>query len=389
MIDGLPTARGCPFNPPAGLAELRDKEPLTRMRYPDGHVGWLVTGHELAREVLTNEAFSARHELRHYPVPFPVKLGAAAPGVFIGMDPPAHTRYRSPLSRAFTTRRVKALEPSITRICAETLDAMERQGSPADLMRAFAFPFPVLVISALLGATAEVAAEFQRLRVPVLSPDTPPEEVGTAVKRTDELMRELVALKRARPGDDLLTALIAEDVLRDDELAGIALLLLGAGHETTANMIALTALLLLEDPGLRASLDTSGNLSVIVANELLRYLSVVQFVSRSALTDVELGGVTVKAGETVTISLSAANRDGDRFISPDTITLGGPPVGQLAFGYGLHQCIGHNLARAEIQIGVPALLRRFPGLRLDVPAAQLPTREAMNTFGLHRLPVAW
>nr|AFV71331.1 PyrE2 [Streptomyces rugosporus] len=384
MIDGLPTSRTCPFDPPPELAELRADAPVTRMRYPDGHEGWLVTSFDLAREVLAGDAFSARHELRSSPIPMPVKIGPAAPGMFIGMDPPDHTRYRKPLSRTFTTRRTRELEPEIARICAETLDAMERQGSPADLMKAFALPLPVLVISKLLGATPEVAEEFQALRVPVLTAGTPKEEAMAAARRTGELMGELVAYRRANPGDDLLSALIADSDLDSQELAGISLLILGAGHETTANMISLaTYFLMSEERSLPVPFTDDA------VNELLRHLSVVQFVSRAALRDVRLGPVTIKAGETVTLSLSAVNRDPGRFPDPDTARLDRDASSHLAFGHGLHQCIGHNLARAEIRIGLSELFTRFPKIRLAVPDEEITTREAMNTHGVHALPVEW
>ena len=389
FVEGLPTVRRCPFDPPAELAELRREGPISRMAYPDGHRGWLVTGDELARTVLTHPALSSLQELRHHPVPFPVPPAAAPPGVFIGMDPPEHTRLRKPLSKTFTARRVRALEPAIARIADECLDAMDREGPPADLMQSFALPLPVLVISELLGAPAEVAAELQALRVPVLLPGTPPQEVGAAMKRTNELFHELVALRRSHPSDDLLSELIAEGGLSEPELAGIAFLILVAGHETTANMIALGTWYLLENPEKRAALDLSQPLPERTANELLRYLSAVQYTSRAALEDLELGGVTVRKGETVTLSLPGVNRDPARYSIPDEFQPEGAGPSNLAFGYGIHQCIGHNLARTEIRMGIPALLSRFPELTVTTPRDEIPTREAMNTFGVESMPVTW
>ncbi|WP_208030647.1 cytochrome P450 [Streptomyces cyanogenus] len=389
VVDGMPTARGCPFSPPEELGALREERPIARMTYPDGHQGWLVTGYELAQEVLADVAFSARHDLRSSPIVMGGKLGPAQPGMFIGMDPPEHTRYRKPLSRHFTVRRVRELEPAIERIATACLDALEAGGSPADLMAAFALPLPVLVICELMGADADLAAELQKLRVPMLSAATPRAEVAAAARRTSELMHELVRARRAAPGDDLLSELIAVGELNDEELAGLTFLMLVAGHETTANMIAMSVYLLLQDEKARAALGDGSQVGDQTVNELLRYLSVVQFVSRAALKDVEIGGVLVRQGETVTISTSAVNRDGRRFEDPDTFHAEGGGVGSLAFGHGLHQCIGHNLARTEIRIALRLLLRRFPGLRLAASPQDVRTREAMNTYGVHELPVSW
>jgi cytochrome P450 len=389
ILDGLPTARRCPFDPPVALGELRERQPIARMTYPDGHLGWLATSYELAREVLTNPAFSARHELRHSPIPFAVKLQRAMPGMFIGMDPPDHTRYRKSISRAFSPRRIRELEPAIEQIAAQCLDDMEKQGPPVDLLQAFALPLPVLVICKLLGADTSAADEFQQLRVPMLDPDSTPEQMRTAMARTSELMSELIAARRASPGDDLLSELIAAGEFDDQELAGIAFLILGAGHETTAHMTALSTYLLLENDDLRRTLSSGQAVTDAHVNEFLRYLSIVQFVSRAALTDVELGGTLIREGETVTISIPAVNRDAERFDDPDTFHADGAENNHLAFGHGLHQCVGHNLARTELRIAIAALLRRFPALRLAASPDDLTTRDGMNTYGVHQLPVTW
>ncbi|MFI1098735.1 cytochrome P450 [Streptomyces sp. NPDC020917] len=389
VVDGMPTARSCPFSPPDELTALRAEQPIVRMAYPDGREGWLVTGYDLAQEVLANPAFSARHDLRSSPIPMGGKLGPAQPGIFIGMDPPDHTRYRKPLSRHFTVRRVRDLEPAIERITDACLDALEAQGSPADFMATFALPLPVLVICELMGASADLAAELQKLRVPMLSPGAAPADVAHAAKRTSELMHDLVRERRAAPGGDLLSELIATGELNDEELANLTFLMLIAGHETTANTIAMSVYLLLQDDAVRASLGDGSQVDDRAVNELLRYLSVVQFVSRAALADVELGGRTVRQGETVTISTSAVNRDERRFAEPDAFHAEGAGVGNLAFGHGLHQCIGHNLARTEIRIALGRLLGRFPGLRLAARPQDIATRDAMNTYGVTELPVRW
>ncbi|GGW82240.1 cytochrome P450 [Streptomyces lucensis JCM 4490] len=389
IVEGLPTARSCPFSPPDALGELREERPITRMSYADGTLGWLITDHALARELLTHPDFSSRHELRSSPVPMAIKPMPAPPGMFIGMDPPQHTRYRKPLNRHFTVRRVRQLEPAIERIVTQHIDAMERHGPPADLVSAFALPIPVQVISELLGADPGISEEISRLRAVTLDPATPPEEAGAAVRATNEVMADLVRGKRRSPSGDLLSVLIADGDMTDQELTGLAFLMFIAGHETTANMFSLGTYLALRDERARASLTGGGVLTDEAVNEFLRYLSIVQFTSRAALADVEFGGVLVRKGETVTLSISAANRDGRRFPQPDTFDVDGGENGHLAFGHGIHQCIGHNLARAELRIGLPELFRRLPGLRLADESRDVATRVGHNTYGVLELPVAW
>ncbi|MGB8945934.1 MAG: cytochrome P450 [Streptomyces sp.] len=389
IVDGLPTARGCPFSPPAALGELREKQPIARMSYADGTLGWLVTDHALGRELLTHPGFSSRHELRSSPVPMAIPPRPAPPGMFIGMDAPEHTRYRKPLNRHFTVRRVRQLEPAIRRIVTQHIDAMEEQGPPTDLVNSFALPIPVQVIAELVGADPEISEEISRLRAVTLDPTAPPAEAHAAVVATNEVMAELVRSKHRNPSDDLLSVLIGDGEMTDEELTGLAFLMFIAGHETTANMFSLGACLMLRDEKVRAQLTGAPVLTDEAVNELLRHLSIVQFTSRAALTDIEIGGVHVKEGETVTLSIAAANRDAQRFADPDTFDAAGGENGHLAFGHGIHQCIGHNLARAELRIGIPELFRRLPGLRLADESKEIITREGHNTYGVLELPVVW
>ncbi|RKN37470.1 cytochrome P450 [Micromonospora endolithica] len=389
VLAELPTARQCPFSPPQEITELIEEEPIVRMEYPDGHIGWLVSSHDLARKVLAHPEISARHELRRYPVPFPIKLGPAAPGVFVGMDPPQHTKYRKPLAKAFSAGQARDFEPELDRITNEVLDDMAKHGNEGDLVALFALPMPIKVISQILGGTPEMSVEFQQLRMPILTPGTPPEQIRAAMMRTTELMHGLVAAKRAQPADDVLSTLIAEGTLTDDELAVIALQVFGAGHETTAHMIALGAYLLLERPELRERLTTEGPWTDEAADELLRYLTIAQFITRAALSDLEFGGVKVSKGDTITVALHAANRDPVRFPEPDTFDPERAENGHLTFAHGVHKCVGVHLARAELRYAMPALFRRFPGLKLATTPDQIGTRDAMLTYGVNQLPVTW
>jgi cytochrome P450 len=389
----LPVDRVDPFDPPAGLEQLRAHDPITRLAYPDGHLGWLVTSFALGREILADNRFSRRRELQHIPRRFPLfneMREPAPPGMFIHMDPPRHTRYRRLLTGQFTVRRMKLLEPRIAEIAAERLDAMERHGPPVDLVTEFALPIPSLVICELLGVPYADHGKFQHDAHVMLALDSTPEEVLASLISLYEYLHDLVVAKRADPADDLLSGLATDGELTDEELTGIAMLLLLAGHETTANMLGLGTFALLRHPDQLAAVRRDPALVDGAVEELLRYLSIVHIgPTRTALEDVEVGGRLVKSGETVAISIPAANRDPARFTHPGELDVTRPPAGHLAFGYGVHQCLGQQLARAEMRISYPALFNRFPTLRLAVPAEDVPLRSDMAIYGVHRLPVAW
>ncbi|NYI07914.1 cytochrome P450 [Allostreptomyces psammosilenae] len=392
----LPTARrgGCPFDPPPELARLREERPLRRLSFPDGHLGWLVTSHALARTVMADPRFSARMELRHTPIHRPVaeRLTSrpAPPGFFIAMDPPDHTHYRRLLTGQFTVRRMNQLHPWIERVVEEHLDAMEQAGPPVDLVEAFALPIPSLVICELLGVPYADRDDFQRHSSTMVRLDTGADEGMAAMAALTAYLRELAVRKRAEPTDDMLSGLAAHQELNEDELAGMALLLLVAGHETTANMIGLGTFALLQHPAQAEALRSDPALTDGAVEELMRYLTVIHNgTGRAALEDVELDGELIREGENVWVSLSAANRDPARFSDPDELDLGRAASGHLGFGHGVHQCLGQQLARIELRSALPALFRRFPTLRLAVPAEEVPTRTDMNIYGVHRLPVAW
>lgn len=392
-VPELPMSRSCPFDPPEQLAQLREEQPITPLRYQDGHPGWLVTSYALARSILADPRFSRKNELQHLPKPFKLTeftQEPAQPGFFLGMDPPEHMRYRRQLTAHFTVRRMRQLEPRIAQIAEEHLDAMERHGPPVDLVSAFALPIPSLVICELLGVPYEDRKRFQHDTKVLLSLESTPEEAIGARDALRDYLHGLVARKRSEPGDDLVTTLLAGAELDDDEVAGIAVLLLVAGHETTANMLGLGTFALLRHPDQLAALRADPSLIEHAVEELLRYLTIVHLgPTRAALEDVEIGGQTIHAGDMVTISLSEANRDPERFENSEELDVHNSATGHLAFGHGIHQCLGQQLARIEMRIGYGALLRRFPGLRLAVPPEEVRMRTDMSIYGVHNLPVAW
>ncbi|MFJ8696730.1 cytochrome P450 [Streptomyces roseolilacinus] len=389
----LPTGRaaGCPFDPPAGLAKLREERPLTRMTYPDGHVGRLATGHAAVRFVLGDPRFSSRYELMHYPFPGGPEgpLPPAPVGDMTGMDAPEHTRLRRLLMGRFTVRRMRELTDRVREITAEHLDALERRGPGTDLVEAYARPIPALVICELLGVPYADRGRFQDHAHTLMSMEAAPEDRHAAMNGLLEYMAELVAAKRAAPCDDLLGDLARESDLTDEELVGLGGFLLAAGLDTTANMIAHGTFALLSNPAQAEALRDDPELAPQAVEELMRYLTVAHTTVRTALEDVEVDGQLIRAGESVTVSLEAANRDPERFPDPDVLDLRRRATGHLGFGHGIHQCLGQQLARVELAVALPALLTRFPTLRLDLPADEVPLRTGMNIHGVHRLPVAW
>ncbi|MEV0970020.1 cytochrome P450 [Microtetraspora glauca] len=390
----MPTARqpGCPFDPPKELIEIREHGPISRFTFPDGHQGWLVTGFDLVRAVLADSRFSSRKELmRHHPtIDYgDIEVPPAPPGEFLLMDEPQHSRYRKPLVGKFTVRRMRLLTERIEQITAEHLDAMEQAGPTADLVTAFAKPIPSIVICELLGVPYEDRGRFQENIDAFLGGEAGDEELIAAYTATQHYLAELVAAKRANPTDDVLSDLLDSD-LTDEELRGMALILLSAGFDTTANMLALGTFALLRNPEQLAALRAEPALADGAVEELLRYLSVAKTFMRTALEDVELGGQTIRAGTAVILSYVTANRDPERFTDPHVLDLRRQDGGHLAFGHGIHQCLGQQLARVEMRVAFPALVNRFPTLRLAVPADEVALRpEIADIYGVKSLPVTW
>ena len=393
-VTTMPTARpsGCPFDPPAELIEAREHGPISRFPFPDGHQGWLVTGFDLVRSVLADSRFSSRRELmRHHPlVDFgDIEVPPAPPGEFLLMDEPQHSRYRKPLVGKFTVRRMRLLTERVEQVTAEHLDAMEKAGPSADLVTAFAKPIPAVIICELLGVPYEDRGRFQEHIDKFLGGEVGDEELMAAYTATQEYLAELVAAKRANPTDDVLSDLMDSD-LTDEELRGMSLILLSAGFDTTANMLALGTFALLRNPAQLAALRADPALADQAVEELMRYLTVLKQLTRVALEDVELGGQTIKAGTTVILSYNTANRDPERFTDPHVLDLRRQEGGHLAFGHGIHQCLGQQLARVEMRVAFPALVSRFPTLRLAVPAEEVALRpETADIYGVKSLPVTW
>jgi cytochrome P450 len=391
-----------PFDPIPELARLRTEAPVSLVDAPMGPIhfpAWLITRYEDVREVLGDATmFSNSGEAIRDHVAAAVGEEAAArlPLVgqvsLIGYDPPDHTRLRRILTPKFTVKRMLRLQPRIETIVAEHLDAMADAGSPIDLVPAFALPVPSLVICELLGVPYADRADFQRRSNAQVDYSIDMESRRAVFEESYGYIADLVRRQRANPADNLLGTLVREhgDELPDKELVELGNLLLLAGHETTANMLALGTLLLLRHPDQLALLRDDPAIIDQAVEELMRYLSIVHHgATRTATKDVTIGGKSIKAGDAVVCSFPSANRDQAVTDDPDVLDLTRKPTSHVAFGHGIHHCLGAPLARMEMRIAYPALLQRFPELRLAVPFEEIRFRAFSAVYGVQALPVAW
>ncbi|MFC7810443.1 cytochrome P450 [Streptomyces olivaceus] len=388
-----PQDRTCPYHPPAAYDSLRTGPPLAPVTLFDGRPAWLVTGHTLARRLLVDQRLSTDRTRDGFPLTSPRLAGIRSRKLaLLGVDDPEHRAQRKMVLPEFTLKRAAALRPRIQEIVDERLDAMIAAGPPADLVQAFALPVPSMVICALLGvpyADHEFFEEQSRrlLRGPL------PADVRDARDRLESYLGELIDGKRTSPGDGLLDDLIrdrlGEGEIDREQLISFAVILLIAGHETTANMISLGTYTLLENPGRLAELREDPALLPGAVEELMRMLSIADSLLRTATEDMEVEGHTIRAGDGVVFSTSVINRDGTVYPEPDAIDWHRPARHHVAFGFGIHQCLGQNLARAELEIALRTLFERLPTLRLAVPAQEIPHKPGDTIQGMLELPVAW
>ncbi|WP_103341977.1 cytochrome P450 [Amycolatopsis sp. CA-126428] len=389
----LPTTRpaGCPFDPPGSYAARRETAPTSKVRCPAGMDAWLVTRYADVRAVLADRTMSSRGASSVHVNPNADLDEEVHPGSIIQLDGATHSRLRKKVIAEFTVRRVEALRGYVRQLVESHLDAMLAQGAPADLVRDFALPIPSLVICELLGVPYADRSQFQRQSTTLVSTDATREEGEEAYDALSGYLAALFTEKQRNPQDDLFSRLSvagADDPLTMEELVVLGLSLLVAGHETTANMIALSTLVLLDHPGQREAALAAPERAV---EELLRYLSVVQWgVLRYATSDVQVGSQPVRAGEWLVAALNSANRDESVFPGADELDFAREsPRTHVAFGFGAHQCVGQQLARVELQEALTGLFRRVPDLRLAVPRDELGYKHNTLVYGVRELPVAW
>jgi cytochrome P450 len=389
-------APGCPFDPPPELGELQQDEPLTRVQIWDGSRPWLVTRYADQRALLADKRVSADPDRPGYPMSGPARPRGDDTSIgFILMDDPEHARLRRMVTAPFMIKRVEAMRPAVQKIVDDLIDALLAGPKPVDLVEAFALPVPSLVICTLLGVPYTDHDFFQENSRNLIRISIPVEERSASFKRLYDYLDELIASKIENPGDDLLSTLverIGSGELTRRDAAGIGVLLLIAGHETTANMIALGTLALLEHPDQLARLRATEDPQQIAraVEELLRYLNITHNGRRRvALEDIEIGGRTIRAGDGIILPNDIGNRDPEVFDDPDRLDLGRDARRHVAFGFGVHQCLGQPLARLELQVVYGTLYKRIPGLRLATTVDRIPFKHDGAVYGVYELPVTW
>nr|WP_202490241.1 cytochrome P450 [Streptomyces sp. SID8381] len=378
--------------------------PLHKVRLWDGSTIWMVTGHATGRRLLADPRLSADRSRPDFPVVLPrFEAPIFKPIAIIGFDPPVHDVHRRMLAPDFSLKQVREMRDEVVELTGRLVDDMLRKGPPAELVEDFALPIPSMVISQLLGVPYEDHVFFEEKTVGLLQAKDAAgaEAAGQALW---DYLDELISAKERTPGGGegvlgRLAGRIDDRDLTREDLLRIALALLIGGHDTTSQMIALGVVTLLEHPDQLAAWRAAPPEALPAAvDELLRMVSVTDVSGvRVATEDIEIDGEVVRAGEGVLVSSSMTNRDPEVYEDPYTFDIhraagrGGAASGRqhLTFGFGIHQCLGQNLARMELEVAFSTLFDRIPGLRLATPAGELPSRSGGTMQGVHRLPVEW
>lgn len=391
----FPQDRTCPYHPPTGYGPLREGRPVSRVTLYDGREVWAVSGHSAARALLADPRLSSDRRRPEFPIPTARFAGVRDRRVaLLGLDDPEHQVQRRMMIPSFTVKRAAALRPAIQQIVDDLLDTMIERGPGAELVSAFALPVPSMVICDLLGVPYADHEFFEEQSRKLLRGPTA-DDSQNARKELESYLGGLIDAKAGHPEpgkgvlDDLVHKQLSEGALDRAEVVSLAVILLVAGHETTANMISLGTYTLLQHPDRLAELRADPALLPTAVEELMRMLSIADGLLRVAVEDIEVEGVTIRAGEGVMFSTSVINRDDSVYADPDALDFGRSARHHVAFGFGIHQCLGQNLARAELEIALGTLFARLPGLRLAVPAEEIPFKPGDTIQGMLELPVTW
>ena len=382
-----------PGQPVPEIRTVGRDRPVFRAELPDGRIVWLVSGYENVRQMIVDQRFS--RALAVAPGHAQQGFEMFAAGSINGMDPPEHTRLRKLVASAFTARRVEALRPRVTSIVNQLIDAMLDRPQPVDLVAGFSLPLPAQVICEMLGVPANDIEQFHAWSDTIMGDwQRDSDEIMAALVELYGYFGRLIEIKRAQPTGDLMSALIAArdntDQLSEQELTVMCCTLLIGGHETTANQINLSLLLLFDHSGEVAKLRADPGLIPGAVEELLRCSRLGGLApARVTREDVEIGGVTIPAGEQVIPLFATANRDPSVFTDPDRFDVTRNAADHLSFGAGVHHCLGAQLARVELQEAFRGLIGRLPGLRLAVPASELEFKPGMAIHSLRELPILW
>ena len=387
----------CPLAPAPAVHKVREHAPVSKVRIWNGSTPWLITRHADQRTLLTDERLSDNDAFPGFPYVNAHRAAIAGkiPPMITNTDAPEHTRLRRTVNAPFVIKRIEAMRPGIQQIVDRLVDEMLAGPNPADLLTGFALAVPSLVIADLLGVPYEDHEFFQVNSNKVLDGALSAEEASTASRALAGYLATLLTAKMAEPGPGVVSEMgerVASGEMSFEEAVNMGVAMLIAGHETTANMIGLGVLALLQYPDQAAVLRETDDPKVVAnaVEELLRYLTIVQTgVRRVAKADIEIGGQTIRAGDGVIFELHAANWDEDAFPGADKLDLRRAARTHQAFGYGPHQCLGQSLARLELQVVYGTLFRRVPTLRLAAPIEQLAFDHTGTTYGVRCLPVAW
>ena len=387
----------CPFAPPPQMLEMGEAKPLSRVRIWDGSTPWLITGHAVARELFADSRVSVDDRREGFPHWNEHMLSTVhkRPRSVFTSDAEEHTRFRRMLSKPFTFKRVEGLRPAIQEVTDECIDSILAGPKPADIVAKLALPVPTRVISEMLGVPYEDHEFFQHHANVGLARYATAEDGQKGAMSLAQYLINLVETKMKDPDEDAVSDLaerVAAGEISVKEAAQLGTGLLIAGHETTANMIGIGVLALLEHPDQAAILRETDDPKVIAnaVEELMRYLSIIQNGQRRiAIEDIEIEGETIKAGEGIIIDLAPANWDAKAFPEPGRLDLQRSDAAQVGFGYGRHQCVGQQLARAELQIVFHTLLRRIPTLELAIPIEEVAFKHDRLAYGVYELPVTW
>lgn len=392
----FPWHRSCPYQPPAQYAQLRPEKPIAKVMLATGREAWVVTSHKLVKQLLADPRASSdrAHEGFPYYIPIPSQFRTEAS--FIGLDPPEHTVHRrlAAVSGEFTKLKVQAMRPRIQEIVDERIDAMLAAGPPVDLVSMLALPVPLTVVSEVLGVPPQDHDYLHAQTDTLFGGRSTGEERGQALLAMNAYIGEVVEDKLANPTDDLLSRIIVgyRDAGMYDKrtVTNVIRLLLNGGHETSAAMIALGTLTLLQHPDQLEIFRSDPAIVPGAVEELLRYITPGDLASsRVALDDIEVGGVTIRKGEGMVILGYAANRDPEAFADPDVLDVTRGERHHVAFGYGVHHCIGSEIARAELQIVLSTLFRRIPDIQLAKPWEELRYKDGNVMYGVYEMPVTW
>jgi pentalenic acid synthase len=388
----FPMDRKCPYQPPEDYDQLIDQGPVAKVALYDGRPAWVITSHELARALLTDSRLSSDWTNPAFPVTTPVRGAIQKNNVMIGMDEPDHGKYRRMVIPSFTVKRMNQLRPGLQKVVDERIDDLIAAGPPADLVGSFAVAVPSMAICQLLGVPYS-EHEFFESETRKLVMRTDGATAAAALGNLRSFLDRMITEKQGAPGESLLDDLIrdhlATGAIERDTLVTMCTIMLMAGHETTANAISLGLLTLLEHPEQFAALREDPDLVPGAVEEIMRFLSIAEIFPRVAAADFELAGHRIAKDDAVFLASSAINRDPAVFPEPHKFDVRRATRLHIGFGYGVHQCVGQNLARAELDIVFRALVTRLPDVRLAVPVSEIKAKPGSGPQGVLSLPIIW